>query len=142
MTRAAGSDGTLGAADFGAFYEQTASALRKYVSRCLGQPALADDIVQEAYLRLLRHPPPSQQPGELRAYLFGIASNLMTDQWRRRQLEATLPEPCLPVAADASLQLDMQSKFLQLRPLDRQLLWLAYVEGANHREVAAALGLR
>jgi RNA polymerase sigma-70 factor, ECF subfamily len=132
----------ISAAIFGPFYQDTVGALRKYVSRCLGRADLADDIVQEAYLRLLRQPPPIDDVRELRAYLFGIASNLMADQWRRRQVEATLPEAATPTEHDAGLQLDMQRHFLQLRPLDRQLLWLAYVEGASHREVAATLGLR
>jgi RNA polymerase sigma-70 factor (ECF subfamily) len=36
----------------------------------------------------------------------------------------------------------MTRVFEQLRPQQRQLMWLAYVEGADHREIAAALGLR
>ncbi len=30
----------------------------------------------------------------------------------------------------------------QLKPRERELLWLAYVEGMNHDEIAAATGLR
>jgi RNA polymerase sigma-70 factor, ECF subfamily len=132
----------ISAQAFASFYQETATALRKYVTRCLGQAALADDIVQEAYLRLLHRPPATEDVGELRAYLFGIASNLMTDQWRKRQVEAALPEAAAASETDTNLELDMQHNFLQLRPLDRQLLWLAYVEGASHREIAAALALR
>jgi RNA polymerase sigma-70 factor (ECF subfamily) len=136
----------ISATSFAAFYQETATALRKYVGRCLGQAALADDIVQEAYLRLLRHPPATEDVRELRAYVFSIASNLMADQWRKRKIEATLlavnGDSAAAPERDASLQLDMQRNFLQLRPLDRQLLWLAYVEGASHREIAVALGLR
>jgi RNA polymerase sigma-70 factor (ECF subfamily) len=134
-----------GAAAFAAFYEQTAAALRKYVARCVGSTGPADDIVQEAYLRLLRHPPSTQDVAQLRAYLFTVASNLMADRWRRHRIEAAPieldPAPST-LAPDTALQLDVQRTFLRLRPLDRQLLWLAYVEGASHREIAAALGLR
>ncbi len=128
---------------FASLYQETATPLRKYVSRCLGCIGPADDIVQEAYLRLLRCPPPTEDARELRAYLFGIASNLMADQWRKRRSEAAaVPDAVTAAEPDAALQLDMQRNFLQLRPLDRQLLWLAYVEGASHREIAASLGLR
>jgi hypothetical protein len=37
---------------------------------------------------------------------------------------------------------NMERTFLRLRPLDRMLLWLAYVEGAAHREIARAAGVR
>jgi RNA polymerase sigma-70 factor (ECF subfamily) len=36
----------------------------------------------------------------------------------------------------------MARVFERLNPQQRQLMWLAYVEGADHREIAAALGLR
>lgn len=135
----------ISAAAFAAFYEQTATALRKYVTRCVGASGPADDIVQEAYLRLLRHPPASDDVAQLRAYLFTVASNLMADRWRRHRIEADPPQtdPAPSVCGpDTALQLDLQRTFMQLRPLDRQLLWLAYAEGASHREIAATLDLR
>jgi RNA polymerase sigma-70 factor (ECF subfamily) len=135
----------ISAAAFTEFYEQTAAALRRYVARCVGSAGPADDIVQEAYLRLLRHPPPSEDVAQLRAYLFTVASNLMADRWRRHRIEAApleLEPAPNTLAPDTAMQLDVQRTFMCLRPLDRQLLWLAYVEGASHREIAAALGLR
>ena len=131
---------------FEAFYRQTAAPLRAYVVRVLGHAAAAEDIVQDAYLRLLRAPPPIRDPGELRAYLFRIASNLIHDAWRRQRRErdafdrdASAPGTATP---NPGLRLDMARVFEQLRPEQRQLMWLAYVEGAEHREIAAALGLR
>ena len=131
---------------FDALYRQTAAPLRAYVARVLGSATRADDIVQEAYLRLLRTPPAIDDPGQLRAYLFRTASNLIHDHWRQQQRErklferhSTEPETVNP---DTALRLDMTKLFEQLRPQQRQLMWLAYVEGADHREIAAALGLR
>jgi hypothetical protein len=56
--------------EFHALYARTAAPLRAYVVRTLGNPALADDIVQETYLRLLRRPVPVRGDDELRAYAF------------------------------------------------------------------------
>jgi RNA polymerase sigma-70 factor (ECF subfamily) len=110
----------------------------------MGTGSHADDIVQEAYLRLLRHPPSSDAIEELRPYLFRIASNLIIDRWRSQKNENAYAESAVPEyeSRDAHLSLDLQRTFQQLRPLDRQLMWLAYVEGANHREIASSLQLR
>jgi RNA polymerase sigma-70 factor (ECF subfamily) len=32
--------------------------------------------------------------------------------------------------------------FGELKPQQRQMLWLSYVEGSDHREIATALGVR
>ena len=131
---------------FEAFYRQTAAPLRAYVVHVLGHAAGAEDIVQDAYLRLLRSPPPTLDPCELRAYLFRIASNLIHDYWRRQRRERNVSDRGTGGPASVNpnmpLKLDMARVFAQLRPGQRQLMWLAYVEGAEHREIAAALGLR
>jgi RNA polymerase sigma-70 factor, ECF subfamily len=130
---------------FEAFYRQTAAPLRAYVVRVIGSATPADDIVQDTYLRLLRAPPAIDDPRQLRAYLFRVASNLIHDHWRRegraRDADRAIGEPESP-SPDLPLRLDMARTFGQLRPQQRQMMWLAYVEGADHREIAQALGLR
>jgi RNA polymerase sigma-70 factor (ECF subfamily) len=131
---------------FHSFYSGTARALRAYVARVLGDLNQVDDIVQESYLKLLRMPSAPDNPEQLRPLLFRIASNLVTDEWRRRRratnaadTNALEPNGSSP---DMVLRLDMIRVFQQLKPQQRQMMWLAYVEGANHREIASALGLR
>jgi RNA polymerase sigma-70 factor (ECF subfamily) len=129
--------------EFLALYARTAAPLRAYVARTLGSAAQADDIVQETYLRLLRRPVPVLGDDELRAYVFRIAGNLVVDHWRTRKHEATsdIPDRGAP-APDRALRMDMGRIFARLKPRERQLVWLAHVEGAPHREIASALGLR
>jgi RNA polymerase sigma-70 factor (ECF subfamily) len=130
---------------FQALYDQTAWPLRSYVARVLGSATNANDIVQDAFLRLLRAPPATEDVQQLRALLFRIASNLMVDYWRQRQRERLAPEDRAIATTsdpDVALRVDMARTFGQLKPQQRQLLWMAYVEGANHREIAMALGLR
>jgi len=129
--------------EFHALYARTAAPLRAYVVRTLGNPALADDIVQETYLRLLRRPVPVRGDDELRAYAFRIAGNLVVDHWRARKHDTTdeIPERGAP-CRDQALRMDMGRIFARLKPRERQLVWLAHVEGAAHREIASAMGLR
>ena len=131
-------------ASFQSFYAATAGPLRAYVARTLGDFGQVDDIVQETFLRLLRTDGIPDDPVQVRKIAFRIASNLMADEWRRRRRTApqsdTAPEPGA-AGPDPALRLDMTRVFGELKPQQRQMLWLSYVEGADHREIAAALGV-
>src|SRR5215472_3890498 len=130
---------------FQSFYAATSGPLRAYVARTLGDFSQVDDIVQETYLRLLRLSDAPDDPIQLRKLAFRIASNLMADEWRRRRRtppkDVTTDEPGV-TPADPSLRLDMTHVFNKLKPQQRQMLWLSYVEGADHGEIASAVGVR
>ena len=129
--------------EFIALYENSAGDLRKYAVRVTGSRSDADDVVQEAFLRLVRHPPPGRELQDLRAYVFRIASNLMADQRRRQRARGGRQDATAPVDAsvDAESRSWMARTFRRLPLRDRQLMWLAYVEGQSHRTIAAALGV-
>jgi len=131
---------------FAGFYERSSRALWAYLARVSGDAALADDLMQESYVRLLcsTRSPDGEVAG--RRYLFRIASNLLKDHWRRPaavSIEET-PEELLTARSD-SAQFDSQAvlgpALAAMRPRDRQLLWLAYAEGYSHREIAEVTGL-
>lgn len=134
--------------EFEAFHARTSQPLWAYLRRISGDPAQADDVLQESYLRLLRHPPsPDRDERERKAYLFQIATNLMRDRWRSRERERSVLERLLSLwparpQAGAALSLDMAAALERLNPRDRALLWLAHVEGYDHREIAKVLGLQ
>ncbi len=129
---------------FRAFHEQTDRTLLAYLVRACGDRALAEDLWQEAYCRFLTADIPQMDERHARSYLFQIATNLMRDKWRHRKeepLEDDAPEPPSP-APHLDLKLGMRQAFQRLKPRERQLLWLAYVEGSNHKEIADSTGLR
>ena len=135
---------------FAGFYSRSARPLWAYLARVSGDPALADDLMQESYVRFLcaAHPALIALDGEVaaRRYLFRIATNLMRDHWRRPHSTSIeeLPEEFFAASA-SSEQADSQAvlgpALAQMRPLDRQLLWLAHAEGYSHREIAEVTGL-
>ena len=67
---------------FQAFYEETARPLRAFLCRLSGKPELADDLLQETYLRFLRAQDLKDDASLRKAYLYKIATNLVTDHWR------------------------------------------------------------
>ena len=135
---------------FRAFYERTARPLWAYLARTTGEPHTADDLLQEAYYRLLRASVAFEDDAHRKNYLFRIATNLLRDRHRRPALEVALPEDEgeQPIAGDASsphaatARREMDRAIRSLRPRDRQLLWLAYAQGMSHAEISGALGLR
>jgi RNA polymerase sigma-70 factor (ECF subfamily) len=135
---------------FAAFYERSARPLWAYLARVSSDPALADDLLQEAFIRFLTADAPrnAQLDGEVaaRRYLFRIATNLLRDHWRRPRTASLedVPERHFETqsGADQSESRAVLGPVLvQLRPRDRQLLWLAYAEGYSHHEIAQITGL-
>jgi RNA polymerase sigma-70 factor (ECF subfamily) len=127
---------------FAEFYRRHARALWAYVYRVSGNAADADDIVQDAFCRMLATEASALSEEERRRYVFRIAGNLMVDRWRRSKRElswlARLRPPVeLPVEHDDTVLRTLA----QLKPRERALLWLAYVEEQDHREIAESLGL-
>jgi len=136
-------------ATFERFHARTSQALWAYLRRIVGDPALADDLLQESYLKLLRHPPDANRDErEHRAYLFQIATNLARDRWRARERERSVLERLLSIwpahheRSASALTLDMGDALQRLRPRDRALVWLAHVEGYDHREIAGILKIQ
>jgi len=131
---------------FAGFYERSAPALRAYLVRVSGNAALADDLLQESYLRFLCASQPEGGEVNYRRYLFRIATNLLKDHWRRPKLGGLEDIPqALLAAPDLSAQVDLQAALnpvmARMRPRDRQLLWLAHAEGYSHREIAEIMGI-
>ena len=134
---------------FAGFYERTARALWAYLAKVSGNATLAEDLVQETYLRFLTAE--LRDDGEIayRQYLFKIGTNLLRDHWRRPSASALddIPERALPVQeAPRTQHLDdraqLDAAFARMKPRERQLLWLAHAECYSHREIAAITGLR
>lgn len=134
---------------FSGFYDRTARVLRAYLARITGDSQLSDDLLQEAYYRFLRARSEYESEAHRRNALFRIATNLARDGYRRTKYVSPTPvetEALADVshdpAARAEQRTDLRRAMAQLRPRDREILWLAYAQGSTHREIAAALGLR
>lgn len=129
---------------FRLFYERSAPKLFGYLLRVSGERSLAEDILQETYCRFLQSKLPDMNEAQQQSYLFRIATNLLRDGWRRCR-ESLIPEN-LPESASGQPQLDRQLElrqaFRRLKMRERQLLWLAYVEGSDHKEIAGITGLK
>ena len=126
---------------FQLLYEATARPIHAYLIGITGQRDIADDVLQETYCRFLSRRPAGMPPGESRPYLFRIATNLLRDRWRTRHETQPLDNFDQAHSDDLNSQLDVRRVMQSLKPRERELLWLAYVEGMTHPEIAVATGL-
>jgi RNA polymerase sigma-70 factor, ECF subfamily len=135
---------------FAAFYERSARPLWAYLVRVSADPALAEDLMQESYVRFLcaSGAPSLAGDGEsaARLYLFRIATNLLRDYWRRPRPASIEEIPEEFFAAHGSVeqsdsQILLGPALRRMKPRERQLLWLAHAEGYSHREIAEVTGL-
>ncbi len=137
---------------FRTFYDRTARLLWSYLCRVSGDSALADDLTQESYYRFLRIRLPEMNQAYMKSYLFRIATNLLRDYWRRGKNQPVVMSTASEgkhqtevgerTAERMDAQSDVQSVLERLKPREREMLWLAYVEGSSHREIAQIVGLK
>jgi RNA polymerase sigma-70 factor (ECF subfamily) len=127
---------------FRVFYSRTNRPLWAYLLRISGRRDVADDLLQESYCRFLAAKLPEMDAAESRSYLFRIATNLLHDRWRRREVPDTVNTTGQSCIDDPETRTDVRRAFEQLKPRERQLLWLAHVEGFDHREIARLMGLK
>jgi RNA polymerase sigma-70 factor (ECF subfamily) len=129
------------------------SALRSYLQTRFPQLRDFDDVVQEAYRRVLRE----QSAGRLRhvrAFLFTAARNVALDLFRRRKYAPLAPIPpetevnVVEERPDAAETLSQQQELEILadavRSLPdrcRQVILLRYVKNYSYQEIADALGV-
>ena len=131
---------------FEGIYRETARPLWSYIARISGNRTAADDILQETYLSFLRSPFKGGELKEAKPYLYKIATNLVYkrfNQMKSRKEFEYVPamENETAVPDDFKEKIEMTQIFSSLKQQERALLWLACVEGYEHREIAEILRL-
>ena len=131
-------------------YTSYSSSLYGYSMRLLGEPNLAEECVAETFSRFLSTLQKGNGPKKyLKAYLFRIAHNWISDYYRRCPPECLSIEEQRNLSNELNLEDHVDLKILQdqlrsalarLTPDQRQVIMLVYIEGWRKAEVAAALG--
>jgi RNA polymerase sigma-70 factor (ECF subfamily) len=129
--------------EFCALYEAHGRRLWAYVVRATRDPTTADDIVQDTFMRVFSAKSMDRADSEHRRhYLYRVATNLIRRRYRR-PVETTLGESSSQsTAISPDDELAVRQALNALSDVERQTLWLGYVEGWSWREVARMLGYR
>jgi RNA polymerase sigma-70 factor, ECF subfamily len=128
-------------------YESYARDVYRFAVYLSGDPALADDITSETFIRVWSSPEPVRL-ATVKAYLLTIARNLWLTERRRRlcsqDLDDTIPDGRQSVLRQVEVKDELDRVLRALREIpevDRAALLMRVDEGLPYEEVAAALGL-
>jgi RNA polymerase sigma-70 factor (ECF subfamily) len=131
-------------ADFTIVFREHKDFIYRFAWRMTGSASAAEDVAQDCFIALLRAPGKFDAGrGELRAFLAGMARNIILKRWRveRRwsplEDDMFLAEP-LDVAGWEAAQLVARA-VQSLPPLQREALILAEYEEMTMEEVARAV---
>lgn len=118
------------------WYELYATGIFRFSLSILKDAALAEDVLQETFLRLLsaKSPPP---PEKAQAWLYRVARNICFDTLRKRSRE-TGEISSAPTSAQSWEFLELIGP---LNETEQQILSLKFIGGFSHREIAQIMGL-
>lgn len=134
-------------------YELLRPALHAYIASLGLNQEQAEDIIQETFLRLMRHIIRNGPERNLRGWLFRVARNISVDlhrferRWRYDIEVAVLSQGCLDPAPNPEEKVileerkkQFESACDQLTPKQRRCVLLR-AEGLRYREIAMILGV-
>jgi RNA polymerase sigma-70 factor (ECF subfamily) len=138
---------------FDALFRRWAAPLLRYLERMLRDAAVAEDLVQETFLRVHGARERYEPQAKFSTWLYQIATNLARNELRRprrrdphRSLDAqdaprlAAEQPRADDVAHARrLSEDVERELAALPESQRAALWLSAVEGLPYAEVATAL---
>lgn len=145
MARAAGGDNRAFEQIFHRFWKPVLS----FLARLTGDLAEAEDLAQEAFLRILRHRSDYDPSRSFRVWLFTIARRLAYNRLRKStpEAETELVEQ-MASSSDGPVDLLVREEAAEaarealgrLPPLYREVVLLRLFEGLAYRDIAVVVG--
>ena len=131
-------------ADFTAIFSEHKDSVYRFAWRMTGSASAAEDITQDCFVALLRTPERYDAGrGPVRAFLIGVARNIIFNRWRAESRwsplddDTFIAEPVDPGRFEAT---ELVARSVQsLPPLQREALILAEYEEMTMVEVAQAV---
>jgi RNA polymerase sigma-19 factor, ECF subfamily len=128
------------------------SWLKSWLHRRLGSAEQAADLAHDTFVRLLNSERIPATLDEPRAYLTTVARNLVSNHWRREQLERAYLDALAHAPREVELSPEARAILLEtlleldllldgLPPIVRQAFLLSQLDGQTHAQVAEALGV-
>lgn len=129
-------------------WSQLSADLRRFIRRRVPDDHIAEDLLQDTFIRIHRSLPTLRNEERLAAWVHQIARNAVRDYYRRTAPNEPLPEVEDSASSEEPLnairsQLErwMPELIAQLPKMYREAITLAEIDGLTQQEVANRLGL-
>lgn len=129
-----------------AIWHEFSADLRRAIRSRVADPATAEDILQDVFVKLHRNLPQLPESAKVEAWLHRVARNAIIDHYRSRKETIEVPED-LSVEAPApgpettGLNAATRRMIESLPEPDRSALIRTEIDGLTQRELAAELGI-
>ncbi|MEO7699445.1 MAG: sigma-70 family RNA polymerase sigma factor [Opitutus sp.] len=121
---------------------------RQLLAQTHGDYALAQEALQQTYLRVARHVRACESEPMFRGWLRTVARTALLDCWRRRRSFADLlfrrqqePPELSDAGVDDRLMMELDNSLRRLDAADQALLKAKYYDGIEVRTLASQLNL-
>lgn len=127
-------------------YQDFHAKLRSFALQRVPDPDIADDILQDVYLKIHAHIQDLREGDRLESWIFQITRNAIADYYRRTRPQDELPD-LLPAPVDeepdaaSELAASIGDMLRCLPPKYRQALELTDMQGLSQAELAARLNI-
>ena len=122
-------------------FEEQYDKIYRYCYHRLRHRELAEDITQEAFLRLLADEG-YRETGKAIRYLYTVARNLCIDEYRRQKTQPLPQDLPAPDEEDARLDtLGLRQALASLTVEERELILMRYVNCEPVSVIAGVLGI-
>jgi len=133
-------DGTADLA-FERLYRRHRVELYRWLLRETGDPDVAEDVLQTAFVHAYRALLRGDPPREPRPWLYAIARNANRGRFRRRRVLETELDEDLPLFRDESVVWELREALAALPVNQRAAIVLQQVAGLTYAEIAERLGV-
>ena len=124
-------------------YENYRYLMLKVAVDILHDYQLAEDAVQETFLKVIRYFPRYKNKGKFRAFLYKVASNTCVDTWRQsREMHLTEQIEYQEAGFAHSESEEGFRQIVEMLPEDqREVIYLRFAHDLTLRETAKVLGI-
>ena len=143
-------DGDVGR--LGILFERYHLPLFDFLSRMTGNPGVAEDLVQDVFVRVLKYRATFRDEGRFDTWLYRIARNARADYFKSRRPSESIEESAMEIAQPGDGPADVVQRereiarlrraLLLLREDKRELIVLARYRAMKHEQIADLLGIQ